>query len=594
MYKILYKVKLICFPFQVAIDNILHGSSVLIEQVKENLRKKVTDYIQDRCDQSVVASVGEIFDSSEDPFQNLGTARLQSSYIEKSYNYVRPIQYVLGRRLPFKDKGAKRQICEKEDTMVYIPIIDSIQQLLSNPKICDLVIRQHRQCKEGVLYDICDGECLKGNPIFQQNTNALQIVIYHDEIDVCNPLGSHVGKHKIDLYYYTLANISPKFRSKLCAIRLLAIAKAKHVSIYGQNKVLTPIVNDLCILSRGHTFSVNGRPVTLHGAVVSGLGDTEGQHQWGGFKVKVGWSHQKCRNCLCSFDDMQQKFRDDDFTLRNLPPYLRQCNDIETAPTKAAKENLQTTYGLTERTMLCNLPYFDITKQLPQDIMHVLLEGSVQYELRYILEQFFNDGQITLRQLNSLFDNLNLGYLEESNRPQPLKETIFDGNEHYKLKQTAEQAHIFLKSLPFALDGYVDKENPYYKLMTQLLLIVHICFAPVISKRSIGKLKDLIEMHLKKFKELFPTVNITPKMHYMIHIPQQKLQLGPMLRSSCIRFEAKHNYFKEIAPLQNFKNICLSLAEKCQIDECANFWDESEDPSTHPLFSQRKSLGPLV
>ena len=260
-----------------------------------------------------MASVGEIFDSSEDPFQNLGTARLQSSYIEKSYNYVRPIQYVLGRRLAFKDKGAKRQICEKEDTMVYIPIIDSIQQLLSNPKICDLVIRQHRQCKEGVLYDICDGECLKGNPIFQQNTNGLQIVIYHDEVDVCNPLGSHVGKHKIDLYYYTLANISPKFRSKLCAIRLLAIAKAKHVSIYGQNKVLTPIVNDLCILSRGHTFSVSGRPVTLHGAVVSGLGDTEGQHQWGGFKVKVGWSHQKCRNCLCSFDDMQQKFRDDDF-----------------------------------------------------------------------------------------------------------------------------------------------------------------------------------------------------------------------------------------------------------------------------------------
>ena len=102
MYIILYKVKLICFPFQVAIDNILHGSSVLIEQVKENLRKKVTDYIQDRCDQSVVASVGEIFDSSEDPFQSLGTARLQSSYIEKSYNYVRPIQYVLGRRLAFK------------------------------------------------------------------------------------------------------------------------------------------------------------------------------------------------------------------------------------------------------------------------------------------------------------------------------------------------------------------------------------------------------------------------------------------------------------------------------------------------------------
>jgi hypothetical protein len=30
------------------------------------------------------------------------------------------------------------------------------------------------------------------------------------------------------------------------------------------------------------------------------------------------------------------------------------------------------------------LPGFDVTKQLPQDIMHTLLEGTVQYELRFV------------------------------------------------------------------------------------------------------------------------------------------------------------------------------------------------------------------
>jgi hypothetical protein len=64
--------------------------------------------------------------------------------------------------------------------------------------------------------------------------------------------------------------------------------------------------------------------------------------------------------------------------------YHRQCDDIERAPNAMLKD-LQATYGITERSLLSKLPVFNLTMQLPQDIMHILLEGSVQYEVRYIL-----------------------------------------------------------------------------------------------------------------------------------------------------------------------------------------------------------------
>lgn len=99
--------------------------------------------------------------------------------------------------------------------MVYIPILDSLQQPFSNSKIADIVTTPHQTCKEGILFDICDSECVKNNSIFIEHPNGL----HYDEIEVCNPLGTHVGKHKIDLYYYTLGNIGLKYRSKLCAIR---------------------------------------------------------------------------------------------------------------------------------------------------------------------------------------------------------------------------------------------------------------------------------------------------------------------------------------------------------------------------------------
>ena len=134
------------------------------------------------------------------------------------------------------------------------------------------------------------------------------------------------------------------------------------------------------------------------------------------------------------------------------------------------KKDFQTTYGIVQRSLLSELCHFDITKQLPQDLMHVLLEGSVQYEVRFILQHFFDSGILTLRQLNNAFCQLSLGYHDEKNRPPLLRETTFNGQETYKMKQTAEQARIFLKNLPFILMGYVPVEDLYYQLLLQMIL----------------------------------------------------------------------------------------------------------------------------
>ncbi len=81
-------------------------------------------------------------------------------------NYVQPVQYILGTNIGFKNEEAKRQICETSDTMVYIPILESIEHFLSNPRIYDLVTNPSKQCKERIFYDINDGVCFKSNPIY--------------------------------------------------------------------------------------------------------------------------------------------------------------------------------------------------------------------------------------------------------------------------------------------------------------------------------------------------------------------------------------------------------------------------------------------
>ena len=43
----------------------------------------------------------------------------------------------------------------------------------------------------------------------------MQIIACFDELEICNPLGSRVKRHKLGVVFYTLGNIHPKYRSML-------------------------------------------------------------------------------------------------------------------------------------------------------------------------------------------------------------------------------------------------------------------------------------------------------------------------------------------------------------------------------------------
>lgn len=45
--------------------------------------------------------------------------------------------------------------------------------------------------------DFCDGEVYNNHPIFSADSSAIQIVVYYDDVEVANPLGSHRGVHKL-------------------------------------------------------------------------------------------------------------------------------------------------------------------------------------------------------------------------------------------------------------------------------------------------------------------------------------------------------------------------------------------------------------
>ena len=53
------------------------------------------------------------------------------------------------------------------------------------------------QRQDEFIEDFCDGSMFKSHPLFKDEPLALQVIAYYDDVEVCNPLGSHHGTNKL-------------------------------------------------------------------------------------------------------------------------------------------------------------------------------------------------------------------------------------------------------------------------------------------------------------------------------------------------------------------------------------------------------------
>lgn len=570
------------------IESTTHLSNVVLSSVQNDILNLLKD--DENYDK-----IKDVFVNRPTLFEGLETLPLQRAYIERSFQLLPFKEIVLGNRLQYVKKGQKRLLVEKNNSFIYFSIVDSLKQMLQNKKLREILLLPPNFAEEGFYHDLCDGRIYKDDPYFDK-PNSIALIIYHDEVEVCNPLGSKASKHKLDMYYFTVANIPPKFRSRHSAVRLIAVVYSSFVKEYGYNKILEQIVADLRILFLGVKITYENESLTVFGKVVICTGDTLGQNLWGGFKEGVGGAFQKCRHCYCDFNLMQECFHEKDFLLRTKSLHERDVDALENSPNKQVQDLLSLIYGVTTKSSLMKLTDFDITTQLPQDIMHTIAEGVLQYEVRYILLFYIRNKYFTLDQLNAVITAHAYGYSETSDKPSPLHASVFTSKEAYKLKYNAAQARLFLRMLPFFLNSLIelDIDDGVYMLLVNLIKIVQIIYSPTISSQTIKVLENDIETHLKDFKIIFPDVNITPKQHYLVHIPRMIAELGPPVRSACYSFEAAHKYFKRIAQKQNFKNLCLSISQRYQRLLCADFGFDTEYTKTHPLFSSEIKYGVLI
>jgi len=503
----------------------------------------------------------EIRDSvmSDGFFEGLKTTHQRHNFYRNYCHLVEPQTVYMGERM-VKSKG--RISCQKRFGEI-VPFQSNLTALLELPDVWCCIQKSHASTDK-FMRDACDGLYVKEHAIFSQKVQALQIMLYTDDIEVVNPIGAHVKKHKLTMFYFTLSNIPPEYRSRLKAIQLLAIAKTKDVREFGVKTLLQDFLQTVSQLATGGiVFQLHGQSRLIHGGLLMVCADTPAAHWLGGFKEGVGFAHKICRSCDASETSMRTNMLSSDFHARNLTEHRQRCESLALLSRDALKY-WSKHWGINTYSLFCDVPHFDLCVALVQDPMHLLLEGVLPYELKLLLTFCVCDQKLfSFEWLNTQLSSFCYGELD---KPEPIQK--LDVLSVSKIKQTSGAMLTLCKILPVIVGRKVPDDCQQWLHFLRLVQITFLATCPVVTFDTAADLRQLIVTHHLVFMELYPKTSIAPKMHYLIHLPDQLLMFGPLRHQWCMRFEAKHAFFKSLK-LKCFKNLPKSLAMKHQLWMCS-------------------------
>lgn len=522
-------------------------------------------------DTEIKNKIEQSLEKLENPFTPLNSEAKRNKHFTEKWGNVMPVEKVLGTRFDSrrnKATGMYDQVIVT-DKFAYVPILETLRAVFKNPELADM-FRPRYIPKEGLYADLRDATYFKENPLFSIEKDAIQIQLFYDDFETANPLGSKKGIHKLGAIYFTLRNFPPIFNSSLINIHLCALFHAQDIKRYGFNLILEPLVNDVKVLET-EGLQIPMFEHVIHGTIVQVTGDNLGLHSLFGFVESFG-ARYCCRFCLLEKHCFQTVFCEDDpeIVLRTVEMHTRHCQTVQTDPT------LPHMYGVKRICLLNSLQYFNTANNFSVDIMHDILEGVAQFEVKLVL-QYIQSNFLNAEQLAGRIHAFDYGYNQQRNRPPRVK--LFDGSNDLGLN--AIQSWCLLRNMPLLFGDLIQTEDKHWQLLLLLLQIVNIVFSPVLSEGMTIYLKHLISDHHRLFKDLFPAINLLPKHHFMIHYPRNIRKIGPVLHVWCMRYEAKHIFFKK--QLKSFKNITLTLAKKHQ--SCMAMYQES-------FSKERLTLGP--
>ncbi|XP_075741125.1 uncharacterized protein LOC142789839 [Rhipicephalus microplus] len=314
-------------------------------------------------------------------FSDLESTHMRKKYISKHFNYTELNQVSL-------------QTANYRDIECYVPISKLLVNFLKSEDLLECISQPTAKPQE-LLCDFTDGDAFSRYDHLNRDSsnNTIFLLLYTDELELVNPLGAAAGRYKILAVYFSVLNLHPRHRSKLCSIHLLLVVEYRVVFRHGMEKVLQPLLQDLHLIQQNGVHSGNLHFIV---AIVAFIGDNLSMHHLAGLQCSFSRG-RVCRYCLASHKQLLMLRKLDDCVERTSETYKSHLEAFALDPTVNGPM-----YCIASASPLQTLENFDITEQLPPDAMHDILEGGMECVIRHVLGGLVGDRVIRKQDLERI------------------------------------------------------------------------------------------------------------------------------------------------------------------------------------------------
>ncbi|XP_064463671.1 uncharacterized protein LOC135374657 [Ornithodoros turicata] len=359
-------------------------SKRLPEATGDEIANDVISYVQgltEDLSRKPTQQWAHILSSVGDGMEMLSTKGDRTDYWSTCLPFVEPRTIVIGT-----DERGKRNVFH------YVPILEILKNLLEVPDIYSNFCCPDKE--DGYLKTAFDGTAFIDHAYFNGDEEMICIQLYADEFEVCDPLGSKRGKHKLLGVYFSILNLPQRIRSSLSQIHLVLLVNHTHISAYGLDKVFAHLMEDVASLEN-EGLTVKGQ--TLKGTVFIVTGDNLSCHRLGGFKCNFSGG-RICRFCLALRYEVSNKHLEADFVSMTPEGHLHHLDMLKSGiPTLSL-------YGVREPCTF-NFTGFHPTEHFPTDIMHDILEGVISFVMMHIIDYLMSNGFFSLCHLSKCIES---------------------------------------------------------------------------------------------------------------------------------------------------------------------------------------------
>lgn len=468
----------------------------------------------------------------------LSSTKRRKTFIENNYPVVKPVQYLL----------------QPGHTAVHVPILKMIQKIFSHTDILDK-IKETKVAQNGVYVSHQDGLYFKENTFLSSDEFKITLILYIDDLEIANPLGTSRKIHKICSVYWMLADLPSKYRSALHVIQLAALCKVADIQTFGYEKALGPLLRDLRTLEQDGIF-IESIGKVVQGTVMCVVCDNLAAHELAGFSKSFRAEHF-CRFCTATQVKLQtHEVASGEFSLRTKDSHNSDVHAVMHGVSRS-QNGVQADCVLRQQ-----LEHFHTVTGFPPDALHDLLEGIVPTELALCIGEMIRRKYFTLEYLNDRILSFPYQGTDKLEKPHKIPQSFalkksIGGNGH-------ENATL-LRLLPLIIGNAVPEEDGIWTVLMDLKEVVELSLSSEFTEESIQYLQSKIQDHRQMLKEAFPDFKLRPKHHYIEHYPDLIRLFGPLVHLWTMRFEGKHSFFKRVVhDTQNFKNVLKTLADRHQ------------------------------